>query len=406
MATLKYWLWLTTRSGMQPVDALRILDHFGTPEKAYFADPAEYALVEKLSRQAAASLRDKSLNEANRILGDCDRLGIHILTIQDAEYPERLKNLYDPPSVLYVKGKSFRFDEEIAIGVVGARDPTPYGVEMAGRMGLELAQYGALVISGMAEGLDAAAVRGALKGGGNVVSVLGNGVDVRYPSINRYLYEDVAAVGALMSEYPPGTGPTKASFPQRNRILSGLCLGVVAVECRRKRSGTMVTARLALDQDRDLFAVPGNADAPMSEGTNYLIQRGAGLVTCGWDVVQEYADRFPGKVRKPGPIDAEVRTARLYSSRPLQTAKKEKVVDVSPKGAYSDLDPKAAGLTDDQIDLLSVLGEKTLLADELVELAQIPAKRVLSALTMLQVKCYIKEEAGKRFSSLVRLVKP
>jgi DNA processing protein len=152
---------------------------------------------------------------------------------------------------------------------------------MAGKVGLELARQGALLVSGIAQGLDAAAIRGALKGGGPVVSVLGGGVDVVYPRENRFLYEDVAAAGALISEYPPGTGIQAGHFPVRNRIISGLSLAVVAVECRWK-SGTMRTVERALDQDRDVFAVPGPADGPMSEGTNLLIQRGrSGAVRLG-----------------------------------------------------------------------------------------------------------------------------
>lgn len=406
MASLKYWLWLTTRSGLRPEQSFRVLEHFGTPEGVYFADPAEYDMVEGLPRRAAQALCQKSLDSAEMILGDCDRLGIRILTVQDAEYPERLKNLYDPPTVLYVKGKTFRFDEEVAVGVVGAREPTPYGEKMAGRLGLELARHGVLVVSGIAQGLDSAAIRGALKGGGGVVSVLGNGVDVCYPAENRWLYEDVAAAGALMSEYPPGTTPTRHSFPQRNRILSGLSLGVVAVECRREHSGTMVTARLALDQDRDLFAVPGNADASMSEGTNWLIQQGAGLVTCGWDIAREYAERFPGKIRQPEPLSAVEQKARLAwedsSKAKPEESDRKKMVDNGSDRAYIDLDPREAGLTDDQIGLLMALEGRDLHTDDLVEATQIPAKRILSALTMLQLKGYIEEGPGKRFSSKVK----
>ncbi|NCB63973.1 MAG: DNA-protecting protein DprA [Clostridia bacterium] len=406
MATLTYWLWLTTRRGFRPEHAFQLLEHFGTPEGAYFADPAEYELL-NLPDKARAGLLDKSLDGAEDILGECDRLNIRVLTVQDAEYPDRLKHIFDPPAVLYVKGKLFRFDEEVAIGVVGTRHPTPYGVTMAGRLGFELAQHGALVVSGIAQGLDAAALRGALKGGGSVVSVLGNGIDVHYPRENQWLYEDVAAAGALISEYPPGTDPTRFSFPQRNRILSGLSLGVVAVECTRERSGTMVTMGLALDQDRDVFAVPGNADAPMSEGTNYLIRRGATLVTGGWDILQEYEGRFPGKIRALSSADPEVREARLADAPQEKSAgaagSDKKAVDKEPAVEYIDLNPRKAGLPDDQIELLSALGDKALTADDLVELAQIPAKRVLTALTMLQLKGFVAEKPGKRFESKVRI---
>ena len=266
----------------------------------------------------------------------------------------------------------------------------------------ELAREGALVVSGIAQGLDTEAVRGALKGGGPVVSVLGCGIDVAYPRENRFLYEDVAATGALLSEYPPGTPPEGWHFPVRNRIISGVSLGVVAVECG-VRSGTMTTVRQALDQDRDVFAVPGNADAPMSEGPNRLIQQGARLVTCARDVLREYEDRFPGKVRRPVPLSGEEAAARLEprAEEPEEkhTEDAEKAVDKSPERAYID----RSALTDDQIELLAALEEKKLLADDLIELTQIPARRVLSALTMLQVQGYVAERPGRRFEALVWL---
>ncbi|WP_279067849.1 DNA-processing protein DprA [Intestinimonas butyriciproducens] len=402
MASLKYWLWLTTRKGLRPEHAVRLLEHFGTPEGAYFADPGEYDLLSDLPLPVRTALQEKHLAEAEGILADCERLGLRILTLGDADYPDRLKNIYDPPAVLYVKGRLPAFDEEIAVAVVGSRRPSEYGKRMAGRLGLELAREGALVVSGIAQGLDTEAVRGALKGGGPVVSVLGCGIDVAYPRENRFLYEDVAATGALLSEYPPGTPPEGWHFPVRNRIISGVSLGVVAVECG-VRSGTMTTVRQALDQDRDVFAVPGNADAPMSEGPNRLIQQGARLVTCARDVLREYEDRFPGKVRRPVPLSGEEAAARLEprAEEPEEkhTEDAEKAVDKSPERAYID----RSALTDDQIELLAALEEKKLLADDLIELTQIPARRVLSALTMLQVQGHVAERPGRRFEALVRL---
>ena len=221
MSALKYWIWLASRRGLGPAGALTVLDYFVTPERAYYAGREEYEVLPLLPSQRR-SLADKSLDQAERILGDCDRLGLRIMTFQDADYPQRLRALADPPMVLYIRGRVFRFDEEAAIGVVGARDPTPYGEKWAERFGLELASGGALVVSGIAKGLDTCAIKGALKAGGPVVSVLGGGVDVPYPPQNRYLHEDVAAAGALISEYPPGTENVGSHFPQRNRILSGL----------------------------------------------------------------------------------------------------------------------------------------------------------------------------------------
>ena len=217
MAALTYLLWITTREGLRPETAAALVRRFGTAEAAYFADPGEYELL-SLSERLCRSLADKSLERAERILGDCDRLGVTLLTYQDAAYPERLLQLHDFPLVLYVKGRLFRFDEELAVAIVGSRECTPYGVAMAGRLGLELARSGALVLSGLAQGIDAAALKGALQGGGPAVSVLAGGVDVVYPRRNQGLYEDVAAAGAILSENPPGTPQEGWRFPIRNRI--------------------------------------------------------------------------------------------------------------------------------------------------------------------------------------------
>jgi DNA processing protein len=405
VAALKYWIWLTTRRGLTPLQTFRLLDHFGTPEAAYFADREEYRLC-GLTDWQQRTLLDKSLDGAERILGDCDRLGIRILTIQDAEYPERLRQIANPPCVLYVKGKLFPFDELVTVGVVGTRRPTEYGKIMAGRLGMELARGGALVVSGIARGLDAAALRGALKGGGSVVSALGGGIDVVYPAENRWLYEDVAAVGALISEYPPGTENKGEHFPIRNRIISGLSLGVAAVEAE-ERSGTLITMRLALDQGRDAFAVPGNADAPMSRGTNLLIQRGeAKLVLSGWDILCEYEHLLPGRVSRPEPLPAQEEAARLeVAESPQEPEPQEEVtaetVDNPENMAYITLEDGA--LTDDERDILLALEGRGLRTDDLVELTQIPARRVSSALTMLQIHGYVEEKAGRRFESTVVL---
>ena len=298
------------------------------------------------------------------------------------------------------------------IAVVGAREPTAYGRRWAEQFGMELAGGGALVVSGIAQGLDTCAVRGALKGGGPVACVLAGGVNVPYPVQNRFLYDDVAAAGVLVSEYPPGAPHDWRNFPRRNRILSGLCLGVLAVECR-PFGGTMSTVNHAVEQDRDVFAVPGALDAPMSEGTNRLIQQGAKLVTCGRDILEEYWGRFPDKLGRAAPLTPEAARARMADS--VQVQERERAAQQADTAAEPEPAPAKSGreliprseqkrrFTDDELALLAALkdGERT--ADQLVELTQIPAKRVLSALTMLQIQAAVAENPGRRFSALVEL---
>ena len=400
---LKDWIWLTTRKGLGSRGVMQVLEFFGTPERAFYADPEQYDQIPGLSALARSSLRDKGQEGTDRILGDCDRLGVRIMTLNDGNYPERLREIADPPAVLYIRGGLFRFDQEAVIGIVGAREPSPYGEKVAAQLGLDLARNGVLLVSGIAQGIDSIALKGALQGGGRVVSVLGGGVDVPYPWQNRYLYEDVAAAGALISDYPPGTPPIGEHFPVRNRIISGLALGVVAVECAR-RSGTMKTVEHAMEQDRDVFAIPGNIDAPMSEGPNWLLRQGARPVTCAQDILEEYLDRFPQQLSKAAPLSPEAARQRLEQVRsreqtPEPAAKAEQEREVVPR------EQQKSRFTDDQLSILHVLGEKgkQYTADELVERTQIPARRVLSALTMLQVDGAVQEHPGRRFSSLVIL---
>lgn len=415
MSNLKYWIWLSSRKGLAGQSAMRVLNYFGSPERAYFSDKDEYALIEGLSDNAAKSLLDKSLDQANRILGDCDRLDLRIMTMQDSMYPERLSAIHQPPLVLYMKGRQIAFDEEAAVAIVGTRDATPYGTWVAAQLSMDLTKSGALIVSGMAEGIDAAAIRGALKAGGPVVSVLAGGLDVVYPREHRFLYEDVAAAGTLISEHPPGTNHLAGHFPIRNRLISGLSVGVVAVESKRY-GGTLHTVGHALDQDRDVFAVPGPIGAESSEGTNRLIQEGAAkLILNAEDVVCELIDRFPGRLRRvtpPSEADHQrINDALDSMDNPNPPAKKQNTASPTENSSAADTETSVVvdwneykiKLTDDQQTIFLAMRDKNVRADDIVELTQIPARRVLSALTILQIQGLVKEESGKRFRAAVRL---
>ena len=188
MSALKYWLWLTELPGLTNQTRLALLQHFPTPEDVYYAEAEEVLLTEGITREQAILLENKNCAAADRILADCQRLNVNILTLQDAGYPNRLRNIYDPPCLLYVRGRLPAFDDEAAVAVVGTRDCTPYGVSCAEKLGHGLAAGGAVVVSGLARGIDSAALRGALRAGGTVAAVLGNGTDVIYPPENQYLY--------------------------------------------------------------------------------------------------------------------------------------------------------------------------------------------------------------------------
>ena len=379
MAALKYWLWLTTAPALSNRAKLLLLEHFSSPEDVYYAQPDQLCLVEGITRQQAESLSDKSLARAEKVLADCARDGQFIVTMDDAAYPARLRDMYDPPVLLYGKGSMPLFDEEAAVAVVGTRKCSPYGTRAASQLGYELARQGGLVISGLAKGIDGAAHQGALRAGGFTAAVLGGGADVVYPPENRRLYEDIAATGVILSEYPPGTVEASA------------------------QSGALITARLALEQGRDVFAVPGPINAASSRGCNQLIRDGAGLVMEAWDVLGTYQQRFPQKLRPiravlpetPGSAEAEPASASAQPVRQPEKAPALPILNMAREGA---------ALTDDQQRILRMLPtDRPLLADEAAVATDLPVRRVLSALTMLEIDGYVCRQGAGSFLRTVEL---
>lgn len=408
MASIRYWLWLTSLSKLGPKAQLKVYEHFGSPEEAFLADREAIDLVEGLSVREKESLYRKDLKTADTILRECEEKGISILTYQDAMYPQRLRHIDDPPLVLYYKGRLLPFDDLPAITVVGTRDCSGYGALMAKRIGSEIGQCGGTLISGAAKGIDSLAMTGALSAGAPVAAVLGCGVDVVYPLSSRNLYGDILARGCLLSEFYPGTPPYGQNFPRRNRIMSGLALGVVVVEAKKK-SGSLSTANHALEQGRDVFAVPGNAGLESSEGSNDLIREGAMLVTSGWEVMREYQPRFPGQIHPPkndkkltlSPRDQremeQLREEKTTPSEPVKNTETEKTFDKKEKSNYSDVSKALSGLSEDEGAIVTSLraGEKHI--DDIIAETGLSPARVLASLTLLEVKKLVKQTPGKRF---------
>ena len=406
MAALKYWVWLTTLQGLTDHSKQLLMAHFSSPEDIYYADEEALWQVDGLRKEQAALLDNKSLSAADRVLSDCARKDIFLVTMADALYPERLHNIYQPPLLLYGKGAMPLFDEEAAVTVVGTRSCTPYGIHCAEKLGYELTQQGGMVVSGMAKGIDAAAMRGALRFGGFTCGVLGGGVDVIYPAENRRLYEDIAATGVLLSEYPPQTEPEAWHFPVRNRILSGLSVAVAVVEAP-ERSGALITAENAIEQGRDVFAVPGPIDAPNSAGCHRLIREGAGLAACGWDILGEYESRFPHKLRRTAPpmpplprMAGEPKTAEKRKTEEAQDAPEAAQTPALPQLTAAEWDSLSA----EQQAVLRVLRpDKPQLTDQLAEDSGLPIQRVLPALTLLEISGWAAQNGARSF---VRTAEP
>ncbi len=289
MADNLYWVWLSECLGAGNRDLEPLLRHFGSPFDIYSADESMFYRIPGVSEATLERLsRRHDLEAACRIVDQCTVSGIGILCYGDPAYPERLKTLRNPPAVLYYRGKLPDWNAHVAVAMVGTRSMSEYGGRTAYKIAYELASAGVLVVSGMALGIDSVAQCAALAAGGETVAVLGCGVDITYPPAHGILRDHILSSGAVVSEYPPGTPANGRHFPVRNRIISGLAHGTLIVEADL-RSGAMITAREALVQGRDLFAVPGNVGNFHSAGTNELIHAGANLVLTAKDVLDNYS---------------------------------------------------------------------------------------------------------------------
>ncbi len=413
---LIHWIWFTTRHALGDRSKAALLSHFGDPEQIYFAGDSEMAAIEGIGAEALESLNDKSLNAAQRILDDCLRLKIHLLTIQDAAYPNRLKNIQDPPLVLYYKGTMPEFDQEVAIGVVGTRKASAYGLGIAKRLGYQIGACGGMVVSGAAFGIDSMAMSGALTAGACVVGVLGCGADIVYPPSSKGLYADLERYGCILTEYPPGTPPMGYNFPRRNRIISGLSCGVLVVEAP-KGSGALITARHAADQGRDVFVVPSNIDVDSGAGSNALLRDGAIAVSSGWDVVSEYEFMFPEKIHPAGEgarlqvYPDEVKLARQRREKTIANVAEKprkpgrnpnkkliipkKDIDNLENEPYIDLIKREASLTSDEETIVDLLAEGRMLVDDVIEKSGLGAGGVLASLTLLEVKGIVRRLPGR-----------
>jgi len=390
---LKYWLWLTTRKGLGARGARLIAEHFPSPEAAYAADARAYAQIEDF--RPVDSLLDKDLSVAEQILRQCYEKGISILTVQDASYPDRLRAMDDRPLVLYYKGMLPDLNGP-AIGIVGTRRASVYGLSQARRMGFALSHCGCTVVSGGAKGIDTEALRGALTGGSPVIAVLGCGVDVVYPRENQRLFRSVEQNGCLISEYPPGTPPLSAHFPVRNRIISGLSLGVLVAEAPEK-SGALITANRALEQGRDVFVLPANVGVESCSGNLKLLREGAVPVCDAWDILQEYEARYSGiLLRKPTGSSVGGELTPDLDEEPAPEAKPTQKIDIdkTKARAYIDLNSVLETLPKDEQALAVLLQDGPMHIDTIADRSQLGAGRALASLTLLELKGVVRRSSA------------
>ncbi len=396
-----YWLWLSTSPRIGPRAISSLIKYYGSPEQMYFAPLGEITRLLPRNIEGAEELEKRDLDAAKRIFEKCDNTGIDVITLNEDSYPERLRNIHLPPAVIYVKGKLPDMDAEPAIAVIGTRKASPYGIKMGMRLGYEIAKCGAVVISGLTVGIDSAAAEGALMADGRVVGVLG----LPHELDKSRFSNDVVMHGALISEYAPGTKPYSSFFRARNRITSGLSLGVAVVEAPLK-SGTRLFVNEAADQGKEIFAVPGNADQPNCEGTNLLIKEGAKPVTNGWEIVSEFAALYPNKIRKAEfEMSAGVlpKSAAKPEKEPRAEKCAKKVVDKAPDAAYIDLQKQLESLSPGQLKIIAAMEEETVHVDTIIERSGLAPAKVLAELTLLQIKGYVRQETGKRFTLNIKM---
>lgn len=432
-----YYLWLQRACGIASPTARALLSHFdGSVIAVYEAAESDYAPVEGMNAELCRKLCDKSLREAQEVRAYCQNEGVGLLVPDSPLYPTRLRQIPNPPMVLYYRGNLRMLEDEVCIAAIGTRRMTEYGSHTAYSLAYDLSRAGAVIVSGMAKGIDGMAHRGALDAGGYTVAVLGCGIDRVYPPEHKDLMEEIAFRGLVVTEYPPFTPPIGHHFPVRNRIISGLCQGAVVIEAP-ERSGALITADRALKQGRDVFAIPGKLGEMTSTGTNELIKNGARIVTGASDILLTYQASYPDKIdlgriealrsrhfespveRAAAPLpytlrqrneDEAIRRALMASEKQIaaeKTAKKaaETKRKASAKPSSASAEERTAPqvpptftipehLPSEQRALLVLLMREPMSADRLSVLTGRGVGDVLSDLTILEIEGCVEARPG------------
>ncbi len=366
------WLALALTPGLASRLSARVLKRFGSPDGVFRASLSDLESCNLPAKVAQAILKKEAFKRAEKELAGVRKIaGCSLLNWTEPEYPQSLLQIYDPPVLLYLRG-----DPQVlnlpSLSIVGTRRPTLYGTQMAQRLGRELAARGLVIISGLARGIDATGHQGAMDAHGRAIGILGTGIDVCYPKENKKLYEKVLERGAILSEFPLRTHPAPENFPVRNRIVGGMPLGVVVVE-GAQYSGSLITARLAMEFGREVFGVPGNVTQPVSFAPNLLIKQGAKLVTCAEDVIEE--------------LPTPVRAALVQAEKP----------EAEQRNLLA-----AAALNGSQKKLYELLSaEEPMPIDDIVERSGLNSSQVLATLFDLEMKGIVRQLPGKQFSKVL-----
>ncbi|MBI4557491.1 MAG: DNA-protecting protein DprA [Candidatus Hydrogenedentes bacterium] len=399
------WLALALVPGVGTAHFIRLLARFRTAGQVLHAGRAalEEVVGPSLAERIAAYVQVADVEGQLRSMAQCQAT---LITMEDTPYPPRLAEIYDPPLLLFVRG-DLREEDQNCVAIVGTRRASPYGIRMAEKFGRELGARGITVVSGMATGIDAAAHRGAIEGGGRTIAVLGNGVDVVYPPQNEALMAEIIQHGCVLSQFPMGTRPARGHFPYRNRIISGLSLGTLIVEAPHD-SGALITARQAAEQGREVFAIPGQVGMKNSEGPHALIREGAKLVETVDDILVELD--LPEEIRPTPSIVAPTPAEEMSMASDLSVGsdksdktprpapvprKATAVAPLPPTPPPPVVQPPGSPL---EKRVLSALSPSGSYVDEIAATCRISVSEALSSLTVLELKGLVRQFSGKRFA--------
>ena len=439
-----YWIWLSEALGAGSSAFRRLISLYDTPFDIFRAEENEIDQVPNLTERVKLALCDKSLQRATEILDQCEKEGIGILCYDEDAYPRVLREIQKPPMILYYRGILPDFNRSLCVGIVGTRSMSAYGLRQAYKMSYELASAGALVISGMAKGIDGVAAAAALKAGGTTVAVLGCGVDVVYPTHHRNLSQEIARTGVILSEYAPGSRPNNYHFPMRNRIISGLSQATVVVEAGIG-SGSLITAKDAILQGRDVFAIPANVGSKGADGTNGLLRDGARMALSSADILAPYQYTYAesltlekyeaskslesidlshlaelgvialsndasGEAKmdlNPAPVAKEKKPthkrapsqkpakAEESTSQPIQKREEPTSVSVTPPKAMSEA--TLATLTPAQKTILEAIPDDGTLSTDAIFGLEHPHADLMAALTMLEIMGLVQKLPGSLY---------
>lgn len=390
-----YWLWIVNLPGIHSSKITLLLEKFESVEDIYNACESDFEGIDNIGKKEINSLCNKDLTLAQKIIQELDDIGAYTLCYDDEYYPEALRYCYDPPYVLYAIGEKRKWDDMLCISVVGSRECSDYGIEVTQKICSSLAGAGVVIVSGMARGIDSQAHRAALRAGAKTVAFLGCGIDVVYPPENDELMRQIAKNGMVITEFAPGTAPYAKNFPIRNRLIAAFSRGVLVVEAKKK-SGTLTTANWAIENGKDVFAVPGDYDRDSSSGCNHIIKTGcAKLVVCAQDILDEYVYELEnlgvGQLGKSESVyvDESEKAPRInaYSGKEKETKNN---VDIN--------NPRYDVLDEKQKHIIELLSQADRHIDEICRLVKMSASEAAAALTIMELMGFVVAQSGKMFT--------